>query len=66
MDALRRIPPERAADAAVIVMILLFGWLGMRVHDSIGGLAEMAVGIRRTGEAIESSGMKVPPRRLPK
>lgn len=47
---------ERAGDIAVVVLIVLFAWLGVRVHDSIAGLADMARGIQATGTSIQRSG----------
>jgi hypothetical protein len=45
-----------AGDVAVLLLILLFAWLGIRVHDSIAGLGDMARGIQDTGVSIERSG----------
>ena len=47
---------EQLGDAAVLVLIVLFAWLGLRVHDSIGGLEDMARGIEQTGASIQRSG----------
>ncbi|HWT24747.1 MAG TPA: hypothetical protein VN213_14680 [Solirubrobacteraceae bacterium] len=49
-------PQVRAGDIAVVALIALFAWLGLRVHDSIAGLGEMAQGIEDTGTAIQRSG----------
>jgi hypothetical protein len=43
-------------DLAVVGLILLFAWLGLRVHDSVAGLADMAQGIQDTGTSIQRSG----------
>jgi len=47
---------ERLADIAVVALIVLFAWLGLRVHDSVAGLADMAKGIEHTGASIQRSG----------
>lgn len=47
---------ERLADIAVVALIVLFAWLGLRVHDSVAGLADMAKGIEDTGASIQRSG----------
>jgi hypothetical protein len=46
----------RAGDVAVVALIVLFAWLGIRVHDSIAGLGDMARGIQATGASIDRSG----------
>jgi hypothetical protein len=59
-----RIYPARGAggrramlgDLSVVLLILLFAWIGLRLHDAIGGLGEMARGVRDTGVSIERTG----------
>lgn len=46
----------RPGDVVVVVLIALFAWLGLRVHDSIAGLADMAQGMQDTGTSIQRSG----------
>jgi hypothetical protein len=43
-------------DVAVVGLIVLFAWFGLRVHGSIAGLADMAQGIQDTGTSIQRSG----------
>ena len=52
----RRLPPHRAADLAVAVLVVLFAILGIAVHNSISGMAEMGRGIRDTGLELQASG----------
>jgi hypothetical protein len=47
---------DSRAYVVVALLIALFGWLGLQVHDSISGLGDMARGIRDTGTQIETSG----------
>ena len=46
----------RPGDVVVVCLIVLFAWLGVRVHDSIAGLADMAQGLQDTGTSIQRSG----------
>ena len=48
---------ERLGDIAVVALIVLFAWLGVQVHDSIAGLADMARGIQATGTSIQRAGV---------
>lgn len=43
-------------DYLVAAAIVLFAVLAISLHSSIAGLADMAVGIRQTGEEIRASG----------
>jgi len=45
-----------AADVVVVLLIVLFAWIGLRLHDSIAGLGDMARGIEDTGTSIRSTG----------
>ena len=47
----------QTGDVVVVCLIVLFAWLGLRVHDSIAGLADMAQGLQDTGTSIQRSGM---------
>lgn len=46
----------RPGDVAIVCLIALFAWLGLRVHDSIAGLADMAQGMQDTGTSLQRSG----------
>lgn len=43
-------------DYLVAGAIVVFAVLGLALHSSIAGLADMAAGLRQTGAAIETSG----------
>lgn len=45
-----------AADIIVVLLIILFAWVGFRVHDSIAGLGDMAKGIQDTGTSLRETG----------
>jgi hypothetical protein len=47
---------ERWEDIAVAVLIALFAWLAVSLHNSIAGLGDMARGIRDTGTEIQRTG----------
>ena len=42
-------------DIAVILCLVLFAWMGMKVHDGIAQLASIGRGIQDSGRAISSS-----------
>ena len=50
------IPSRRVAalsrDLLVLLLVLLFAWLGLAVHDVVDKLAVLGEGVRRTGEEI--------------
>lgn len=50
------VPSRRAAallhDALVIVLLVIFAWLGMRVHDTIDKAAVVGSGVKKVGENI--------------
>jgi hypothetical protein len=50
------VPARRAAallhDALVIVLLVIFGWLGLRVHDTVDKLAIVGTGVKKVGENI--------------
>ena len=48
--------PWVLGDLAVLAAIVLFAGLALALHDSVARLGDMAVGIRDTGTAIQSSG----------
>jgi hypothetical protein len=41
------------SDLAVIALLLLFGWLGLKVHDAVDRLAVLGEGVRDTGTAVQ-------------
>jgi hypothetical protein len=46
------------ADVAVILCLVLFAWMGMKVHDGIAQLASIGRGIQDSGRAISSSAIE--------
>jgi hypothetical protein len=44
-----------ARDAAVVVLVVLFAWLGMRVHDGVAELAGLGRGLQDAGGAVSST-----------
>jgi hypothetical protein len=48
-------PRSRAlvADLASIVLLLLFAWAGLKVHDSVDRLAVLGEGVQATGGAVQ-------------
>ncbi len=52
-----------ALDAAVLLAVLLFAWLGFKVHDAVMELTAVSDGVRSAGGAVqgalESAGDKV-------
>lgn len=49
-------PRSRAlvADLASIVLLLLFAWAGLKVHDAVDRLAVLGEGVQATGGAVQS------------
>ena len=43
-----------AADAAVLVLVLVFAWLAVKVHDTVDRLAALGQGVHDAGSAVES------------
>jgi hypothetical protein len=41
-----------AGDAAVLALVLLFGWLGVKVHDGVADLASLGRGLQHAGSAV--------------
>jgi hypothetical protein len=52
----QRIPHTVLGDVAVAVLVVLFGWLALQIHNSVADLGDMARGMRDTGTAIQRSG----------
>lgn len=48
-------PRARAvvADVASIILLVLFAWAGLKVHDSVDRLAVLGEGVQATGGAVE-------------
>lgn len=44
-----------AGDAAVLLLLLLFGWLGFKVHDAVAELAGLGRGLQDSGRAISQT-----------
>lgn len=51
------VPSQRAAtvisDLAVLALLVLFAWLGLKVHDTVDQLAILGQGVRDAGEAVQ-------------
>jgi hypothetical protein len=47
----RRRRATLAGDAAVLALVVLFAWLGLRVHDSLADLAALGRGLQQAGTA---------------
>src|ERR687896_550314 len=51
------IPARRTAailsDLLVLLLLLLFAWLGLRVHDAVAEIASVPRGVSNTGGAIQ-------------
>jgi hypothetical protein len=43
-------------DVALVLLLVVFAWLGARVHDSIAELGALGRGVRDAGATIQSSG----------
>src|SRR6476661_3418267 len=41
-----------AGDVAVILLVLLFAWLGVKVHDGVAELASLGRGLQDAGTAV--------------
>jgi hypothetical protein len=39
-------------DALVLVLLVLFAWLGLKVHDTVDRLAVLGEGVREVGEKV--------------
>src|SRR5215218_947744 len=42
-----------AADAAIVVLVLLFAWLGFKVHDAVDELAGLGRGVSDAGRSVQ-------------
>src|SRR3954453_2353253 len=48
----RRRNATLAGDLAVLLMVLLFAWLGVKVHDGVAELAGLGRGLQDAGAAV--------------
>ena len=44
-----------ALDAAVVLAVLLFAWLGLKVHDAVMELTAVSDGVRSAGSAVQGA-----------
>jgi hypothetical protein len=44
-----------AADAAVVLLVVLFAWLGVVVHDAVEELTSVSDGVQRVGGTVEDA-----------
>src|SRR3954452_20563804 len=44
-----------AGDLAVILLVILFAWMGIKVHDAIADLASIGRGIQDSGRQIAAT-----------
>lgn len=51
----RRRAQTIAGDAAVVVLVLLFAWLGVKVHDSVAELRSLGQGLADAGGAVQQT-----------
>jgi hypothetical protein len=51
----RRAAATVAGDLAVVLLLCVFAWAGMRVHDAVAELASIGRGIQDSGRAISST-----------
>lgn len=52
------VPAKRSrtivADVALVVMVLLFAWLALSVHDAVNRLAVLGSGVRESGTSVQN------------
>jgi hypothetical protein len=51
-DVPRRRARTLAGDAAVLLLVLVFAWLGLKVHDAVAELAALGRGLENAGGAV--------------
>lgn len=54
-DVPRRRVATIAGDAALVLVVLLFAWLGSAVHDSVEDLTAVSQGVQEIGGTVEST-----------
>ncbi len=42
------------ADVVVVLLIVLFAWLGLKVHDTVADLASLGRGVQDAGRSVQS------------
>ena len=51
------VPEQRrkqiASDVVVVLLVVLFVWIGKAVHDAVGSLAVLATGVKEAGQTVE-------------
>jgi hypothetical protein len=47
--------PFRASDVATLLLIAIFAWLGLAVHDTVAELASLGRGVQEAGTAVEGT-----------
>lgn len=53
-DAPARRTATIAADVALVLALLLFAWLGLKVHDGVDELAALGRGVQDAGSSVQS------------
>jgi hypothetical protein len=51
-SALHRRTATIAGDVAVVALVILFAWLGVKVHDGVAELASLGRGLQAAGTAV--------------
>ena len=51
-DIPRRRASALARDGLVVLLLLVFAWIGLEVHDAVDRLAVLGEGVRRAGESV--------------
>ena len=41
-------------DLALLALVLLFAWIGVKVHDAVNGMAVLGSGVKHAGLSVES------------
>src|SRR5436190_2476736 len=52
-DVVQRRNQTIAGDVAVVALVILFAWLGVKVHDNVAELAGLGRGVRDAGAAVQ-------------
>jgi hypothetical protein len=40
-------------DALLVILLVVFAWLGVRVHDAVGGLQSVGTGVSQAGTSVQ-------------
>ena len=43
-----------ARDIALLLLIVLFGWIGLKVYDAVNGMAVLGSGVKEAGLSVQS------------